>query len=397
MHNRDIMFRQVDATIEVPKSSMGNALEQLRRKASMEEAASWHKLANDAMKTLKNIDLRALTKLKDFLQLGIDRKDERLKIYQVGMSACQTLENNKKGGPVPNDNAPLQAIKYLISYMGQKSPPELLAMRNHLIQCIHPMTEEQLFEYLALQEQHGAGQPPRADKGKQRETGSDVPHHPEPPSDRFGNQSLTEIFPKANLNHIADSAKRKACQEVWCLYAQAFYDKAAQAYPEILQHYSASQIYYKCYGVGSEGLTQLIAVSDKDDDKIFVGPSKGCLNQIGIFVDQRQIYSQRNMQDVSEQLQKGGSVQCVTHDVSKPLYRKIEEYEDKRCSNGLYLTDNYTQLVGELGGFVQGMSRLYDASRSLKTIGPWGLPNGAVQEQHQTGRKKPTYGTVERW
>jgi hypothetical protein len=241
---------------------------------------------------------------------------------------------------------------------------------------------------------------PSRDTDKTRE----VPQHPEPTS-HFGNQAIAEIFPKVDLNRISNPTKRNAYEYVLHSYSRILHDKAMQTFQSdpacqhILDHYNASQIYYKWYG-SREGLTELIAMRDIRDRTISVGPSKESLRNLGItLTDQtKHLYEDVDIQEVSEHLQRGGSVQWAVYKILRPVYKQTEEYQNCIGSVGLYLTDNHVLLTRDFGGSNTGISGLFNTNRSENHTGPWTRPEGAVKVQpHAKRGRKSIYGNVERW
>lgn len=224
-------------------------------------------------------------------------------------------------------------------------------------------------------------------KGHAFDIESDVAQPSKQHPDHFNNQAITKIFPRMNLDRINDSAEREAYEYVLGHYVHELHKKAAEAYPEILRCYDNSEIYYKCYGgVGRKDLTQLIAVRNTRNGKISVGPSESRLRELGIYTKHKHLFSEINIQKVSEhlqneKLQEEKPVQWVMYDALKPVYKKKRVYERKTGPTGLYLTDNYTQLANELGGYSQNITALHN--RSAKTSGPWTLPDGAVKVTRQ--------------
>src|SRR5260370_3991642 len=202
-------------------------------------------------------------------------------------------------------------------------------------------------------------------KGRVFDVESDVPQPSEQHPDRFNNQAITEIFPRVNLNRINDSAERKAYEYVLGRYVQELHKKAAEAYPEILQHYDNSEIYYTCYGgAGNIELTQLIAVCNTRNGTISVGTSESRLRDLGIYIKHKHLFSEINMQKVlehlqNEKLQKKKPVQWVMYKALNPILKEKKVHKGKTGPTGLYFTDNYTQLTNEFGGYSGNIYTLY--------------------------------------
>jgi len=235
-------------------------------------------------------------------------------------------------------------------------------------------------------------------KGKapvERSGPHDVPHHPEH-IPRFNNQVLTEIYPRLNLEHITDRAEKQGYYNVLVHYVQAFHKKAAEAHPEILQHYNDKEIYFRCYMGRSSNIVRLIAVCDKRDNRVFVGPNHYKLKEdFGIDAQQYpNVYKGMSMQEVDKYHQEGKSVQYSTYDVLRPAYKQIEIYQGKKGSIGLYCFDNDFQLIQDFGGASQSLSGLYNGIQ--ESTGPWILPKGAVIEVQQAhaSQAKPWEGQV---
>lgn len=223
----------------------------------------------------------------------------------------------------------------------------------------------------------------------------------------FDNQTIADIFPRMKWDGKSD-AEREALASVLWYYTQAAQNEAEEAYPEILQHYGENapndptkNIYYKFYGAGRGDLAQLVAYRDTRNDRIFVGSSKWALwSSFKVNTKSKNIYTEISLQEVLERikdekdLQEERSVQWALHNIHKPFYKDIEDYQGKKGPRGLYVSDELEGLTKEFGGRPSSMARIYDITRSYAD-GPWILPEGGVQEQPSVRKSsKPKYGTV---
>jgi hypothetical protein len=239
------------------------------------------------------------------------------------------------------------------------------------------------------------------DVPREQEHPSEVSHNPESPA-RFGTQALTGhngVFPKINLDHITNPAEKQTYNNVLHHYAQAFLEEARRIYANISQHYDVSQTYCKYYG-----LTQLVAVCDIRNNKVFVGASQNALNKhFGISINVKHLYRQMNIQEVSEHLQNSRSVEWALPNIQKPLYKYKEECKGKRGSVGLYTTDNHARIAQEYGGDksiipILTTPTIPQTRGGHKTTGPWTSPEGADPVQPQIhGARKQKHGEIFRW
>jgi hypothetical protein len=201
------------------------------------------------------------------------------------------------------------------------------------------------------------------------------------------------------LDQITDPAEKQAHEVVMQHYAQELQRKAKQTYPKIFANYDDIQVYYKWYSTGQTSLTNFVAIRDSRDDTIHLGPSNNSLDTLlGIHTKNSHIYKPMSIQDISKHLQEGKIIQYVTYPILDPIYKSVDTYNEKSGSIGLYVTDNYEQIIRDFGGYKGHMARLYNQKLNASIAGPWRLPNGAEKRQPKVARGvKNQHGTVEKW